>query len=101
MAVTRAVTSAVGRSSAGDTRALLMVNGSSAALFERLPTEMYAEARLCPGSFNPPAALTLFISVFGQSAMRPCAGPAVGESLTRDGLSHTIVVTLLRKNDPS
>src|ERR1700674_1892414 len=101
MAVTRAVMSAFGRSSAGETSALLIVNGSSDALFERLPTEMYAEARLRPGSFSPPDALTAFMSVFGQSAIRPWAGPAVGESVTRDGLSHTSAVTLFRKNDPS
>ena len=58
-------------------------------------------AWLWPGSFSPPEALTVFMSVFGQSAMRPCTGPAVGESVTRDGLSQTSVVTLLRKNDPS
>ena len=58
-------------------------------------------AWLRPGSLSPPDALTVFISVFGHSAMRPCTGPAVGESVTRDGLSHVSVVTLLRKNDPS
>ena len=101
MAVTRALTSAVGRSSAGETSAVLIVNGSSGALFDMLPTERYAVARLRPGSFSPPEALTVFMSVFGQSAMRPCTGPAVGESLTRPGLSKTSVVTLFLKNDPS
>ena len=93
--------SAVGRSSAGDASALLIVKGRSGALFDRVPTETKAEARLRPGSFNPPDALTVFMSVFGQSDMRPCAGPAVGESVTRAGLSHTSVVTLFRKNEPS
>src|SRR5262245_13671433 len=101
MAVTRALMSAVGRSSAGDTSAVLIVNGSSGALFDMFATERYAVARLWPGSFSPPEALTVFMSVFGQSAMRPCAGPAVGESLTRPGLSQTSVVTLFLKNDPS
>src|SRR5450759_1038530 len=41
------------------------------------------------------------MSLFGQSAIRPCIGPSVGESETRSGLSQVSVGMLLRKNDPS
>jgi len=58
-------------------------------------------AWLRPGRLSPPEALTVFISVLGQSDMRPATGPSVGESVTRDGLSHVSVLMLLRKNDPS
>src|SRR4051812_19000525 len=101
MAVTRAVTSDVGRASAGEASAVLIVYGSSGLLFVMPATDRNAVAWLWPGRLIPPDALRVFISVFGHSAMRPCAGPRVAESLTRIGLSHTIVVTLLWKNDPS
>ena len=96
-----ALTSEFGRSSAGETSALLIVYGSSGLLLVMLATDRNAVAWLRPGRLSPPAALTVFISVFGHSAMRPCAGPSVAESVIRDGLSHVSVVTLLWKNDPS
>src|SRR5471030_1663557 len=101
MDVTVALTSEFGRKSAGDAIALLTVNGSSGLSLFMLATDRNAVAWLRPGRFSPPAALTVFISVFGQSAMRPCAGPRVAESVIRDGLSQVSVGILLWKNDPS
>src|SRR3954466_8530388 len=101
MAVTRAETSEFGRASAGEASVVLMVYGSSGLLFVMPAIDRNAVAWLWPARLIPPDALRVFISVFGQSAMRPCAGPAGAESLTRSGLAHTIVVTLLWKNDPS
>src|SRR3954447_12842240 len=101
MAVTRAETSEFGRASAGEASAVLIVYGSSGLLLVILATDRNPVAWLWPGRLIPPDALRVLISVFGQSAIRPCAGPSVDESLTRIGLSHTIVVTLLWKNDPS
>ena len=70
-------------------------------MFDMLPIETKADARLRPGSFMPPAALTVFMSVFGQSDMRPWAGPPTAASVRRDGLSQTRVGTSFRKKDPS
>ena len=53
------------------------------------------------GAVSLVIALTVFMSVFGHRSMRPCFGPAVGESVTRAGLSQTSVEVLLRKNEPS
>src|SRR5262249_33061311 len=70
-----------------------------------LPIERYAVTRLRPAKFTPPAAIAAFMLLFGQSDSRPNAGAellfAAGASVTRIGLSHVSVVTLLRKNDPS
>ena len=99
--VTRACASAVGRSSAIAGSALFTVNGISGSFCDQLPTEMYAVARLRAGRFNSPDTLPVFMLLSGQSDIRPCSGPAVGESVTRSGLSQTSVLTSLRKNDPS
>jgi hypothetical protein len=66
-----------------------------------LATDTNAVAWLWAGMLIPPDALNVFISVFGHNAIRPWTGPAVGESVTRPGLSHTSVVTLLWKKEPS
>ena len=50
---------------------------------------------------HPFEMLPVFWLLSGQSASRPCSGPAVGESVMRSGLSQTSVCTSLRKNDPS
>src|SRR5437870_12013959 len=100
MAVTRASTSEFGRESAGDAICVLTVNGISGLLLVMLASETNAVAWLRPGRLSPPDALTVFISVFGQSDMRPWTGPAVGESVTRDGLSQVSVVMLWWKSEP-
>src|SRR4051812_50087094 len=78
MAVTRAETSEFGRASAGEASVVLMVYGSSGLLFVMPAIDRNAVAWLWPARLIPPDALRVFISVFGQSAMRPCAGPAGG-----------------------
>src|SRR5262245_6088316 len=101
MLVTRASPSAVERSSGGDTSAVLIVNGMTAPFCVQLPIDTYAVARLFAGSFRTPSALPAFKLLSGHSDIRPCTDPAVGESLTRSGLSQTSVSMLLWKNDPS
>src|SRR6185436_11106452 len=101
MLVTRALASEVGRLRLMTGSALFTVNGISGLSCVQLPTEMYAVARLRPGRFSRPDTLPVFRVLFGQIDIRPCSGPAVGESVIRSGLSQTRVSSVLRKNEPS
>src|ERR1019366_5862142 len=101
MDVTTALTSEFGRKSAGEGIRLLSVKGGTGLLFVMSATDRNAVAWLRSGRLSPAAALTVFMSVFGQSDMRPAAGPSVAESVTRDGLSQVSVGTLLWKKEPS
>jgi hypothetical protein len=78
-----------------------MVNGISGSFCVQLPTDTYAVARLRAGRVIDPVRLPVFTSLLGQRAIRPAEGPAVAESMAMVGLSHTRVLMLLRKNDPS
>ena len=81
--------------------ALLIVYGISGSFCDMLPTDTYAVARLRAGRLSRPMTFTEFMSLSGQSDMRPCTGPAVGESVARSGLSQVSVPMLFRKNEPS
>src|SRR3954462_14184872 len=101
MLVTRACASDVGRSSGMNGSALFTVKGISGLFCVQLPIDTYAVARLRAGRLSMPDTLPAFMLLSGQSDMRPCSGPRVGESEMRRGLSQTSVARSLRKNDPS
>src|SRR3954470_3445225 len=96
-----ALVSAVGRASGGDAIALLIVYGINASSWVRLPSETYAVAVALFGSLNRPETEPLLRLLFGHSVSRPLAGPDVGVSVERSGLSQTSVGVLLLKNEPS
>ena len=96
-----ALVSAVGRERGGDAIALLIVYGINPSSWVRLPREMYAVAVELFFSLNRPEIEPLFRLLFGHSVSRPLAGPDVGVSVERRGLSQTSVGVLLLKNDPS